>query len=548
MSDGSKKRFGFWGILGVVVLLLAAAAVTAPFLIDVDQFRPELESELTTMIGHDVKVGHLQYSLSSGSVTADEIVVADDLGFGPAPFVRAERLRVGVEWKPLIFSKTLRITDITLERPEITLVRAQSGEWNFSGLAKRSHAARIEEPGRGPSGSNLSIGALRVTDGKITVIRRGSRLKSHVYSQVAITARDLSFTSVFPFRMTAVLPGGGSAALEGKAGPVHHENVVLTPFDSTVGIQRFNLVASGFVEPDLGFGGVIDFKGEITSDGSRVRTRGHANVDKLQVVKSGSPALRPVALDYSLGYDLKSQVGMIDDAAASCDNAVVHLAGRYELHSDSMIVKLKLHGEQLPVSNLESLLPAFGVSLPRGTSLRGGTLSTSLATEGPINHWITSGTVELAGTQLSGFDLGTTMARVASLAGIHPNPNTDIERLASLIRIMPEGNLIKDLILVVPSLGELTGDGVIRSDHSLEFKMTARLKNADGIAGSLVRIAGNSGLAIPFFIRGTATEPSFSADVRGAAEILLDSAKEKGRGATGNAWEALLDLLGKKKK
>ena len=58
---------------------------------------------------------------------ADDISIADDPAFSQTPFVQAKSLKVGVELMPLIFSKTLNVTDLTLNQPEINLVRSQDG-------------------------------------------------------------------------------------------------------------------------------------------------------------------------------------------------------------------------------------------------------------------------------------------------------------------------------------------------------------------------------------------------------------------------------------
>src|SRR6266436_7215597 len=68
-------------------------------------FRPKLESELSGALGRQVKVGNLSLSLLSGSVTADNISIADDPAFAKTPFVQAKSLKVGVKLIPLIFSK-----------------------------------------------------------------------------------------------------------------------------------------------------------------------------------------------------------------------------------------------------------------------------------------------------------------------------------------------------------------------------------------------------------------------------------------------------------
>src|SRR5271157_6141067 len=126
-------------ILAIVVVIVIAL----PFLINVNTFRPKLESELTDALGRQVKVGNLSLSLLSGGVTADDISIADDPEFSKTPFVQAKALTVGVEMIPLIFSKTLNVTEVTLNQPEISLVRSENGEkWNFSSLGNKSSAER----------------------------------------------------------------------------------------------------------------------------------------------------------------------------------------------------------------------------------------------------------------------------------------------------------------------------------------------------------------------------------------------------------------------
>src|SRR5215470_15773059 len=117
-------------VIGAVVLLLIAL----PFLINVNSFRPKIESEATNALGRQVKVGDLSLSILSGTVGVEDISIADDPAFGKSPFVTAKSLKVGVELMPLIFSKELNITGIALSKPEINLIKASNGTWNFSSL------------------------------------------------------------------------------------------------------------------------------------------------------------------------------------------------------------------------------------------------------------------------------------------------------------------------------------------------------------------------------------------------------------------------------
>src|SRR5580765_8388891 len=126
-------------ILAIVVVLLIVVAIAVPFFIDANTFRPRLESELTDALGRETKVGNLTLSLFSGAVKADDISIAEDPAYGKTPFVQAKSLKVGVEMVPLIFSKTLHVTELTLDQPEISLVHSQDGEkWNFSSIGGKN--------------------------------------------------------------------------------------------------------------------------------------------------------------------------------------------------------------------------------------------------------------------------------------------------------------------------------------------------------------------------------------------------------------------------
>src|ERR1700740_417406 len=111
-------------IAGIVVAVLVVLVLIVPFLINVNSFRPKLEATAREALGRPVKVGNLSLSILSGTVTADNISIADDPAFETNPFVTAKSLKVGVEIWPLITSKELRVTGITLEQPEITLLKA----------------------------------------------------------------------------------------------------------------------------------------------------------------------------------------------------------------------------------------------------------------------------------------------------------------------------------------------------------------------------------------------------------------------------------------
>jgi len=103
-----------------------------PRLVNVNSFRPKLESEPSAGLGRQVRIGELSLSIFSVPVSADNILIADDAGFSNNPFITAKSFSAGVELKPLIFPRTLHVTGIKLEEPQISLLRGPNGNWNAS--------------------------------------------------------------------------------------------------------------------------------------------------------------------------------------------------------------------------------------------------------------------------------------------------------------------------------------------------------------------------------------------------------------------------------
>jgi AsmA protein len=145
----AKKRW--LRIAGIVVAAFFLVLLVLPFLIDVNSFRPKIESEATNALGRQVKLGDLSLSILSGTVGIENISIADDPAFGKSSFITAKSLKVGVELMPLVFSKQLNVTGIALNEPQITLLKAANGTWNFSSLGGADAKKKPESNSPGAS-------------------------------------------------------------------------------------------------------------------------------------------------------------------------------------------------------------------------------------------------------------------------------------------------------------------------------------------------------------------------------------------------------------
>lgn len=540
----------FLKIVAIIIAVLIVIAIAIPFFIDANTFRPKLESELTDALGRQTKVGNLSLSLFSGSVAADNISIADDPKFSNTPFVQAKSLKVGVEMLPLIFHKTLNVTNLTLNQPEISLVKSANGQvWNFSSIGQKpgtstaapetssnteaqkkasgptsqSGTAAHPQPGAKPGASNaqtaqtapsspstsstpnLSIAKLNVNDGRLTVSRADSTEKQRVYDKVNVQVTDFSFTSSFPFDVTANLPSGGTMKLNGNAGPIDAANAALTPVNAKLSVQSMNLATSGFIDPAMGLGGIADLNATLASDGHKAKVDGTARANNLQVSKKGKPAGRPVDVNFAVVHDLVKEAGDITKCDVAMGKAMAHLTGTYDAHGQVTTVNLKLNGPNMPVDDLQAMLPAFGVVLPPNATLKGGNLNVAMNSVGPVDKLVTTGNVKLENTQLANFNLGQKLAAVAALAGKNTGNDTTIQNLSADAKNSPQGTAVSNLNLTVPAIGILTGNGSVSPSNELAFKMNAAV----------------GGMGIPFGVTGTTSDPKFTPDVKGIATGLL---------------------------
>ena len=541
-------------IAAIAFAILLVILIALPLLINFNSFRPKIESELEAALGRQVTVGNLSLSILSGSVVADKIAIADDPAFGKPPFITAKSLKVGVELIPLIFSKQVNVTEIKLEEPEITLLKAANGKWNFSSIGEASAKKGSGEPKSGETSlANLSVAKLSVNNGKLIVGRANSSAKSRVYDKVTIDVKNFSFTSQFPFKLTAQLPGGGDANVSGKAGPISAEDAAKTPFEATVKVKNMDIGASGFIDPASGLGGLANLDGTLSSNGSHAKAVGTLTGTKLKFSPKGTPAPNTVVIKHTVDVDLGKQSGTVTQGDIGIGKAVAHLTGTFQTQGNTQVLNMKLDAPDMPGDELEGMLPSLGIVLPSGSQLRGGTLSAELGIVGPLDKLVITGPVRLANTKLTGFDLGSKLGALSAFAGkAVSNPDTSIQNASLNARVAPEGTKADNINLTVSAIGVITGTGTVSPAGVLNFKMLADLKG--GVAGGLTQVAalGSGKGGIPFAIEGTTSNPHFIPDLTGMAGGIAKGAMGDVMGGknalTANPANAIGGLLGKKQK
>jgi len=468
-----------------------------------------------------VQVGDLSLSLFSGGISARDISIADDPAFSQAPFLSAKSVDVSVELMPLLLSRSVRLTALTLKEPELVLLRSSSGKWNFSSLGGGPKTATTSTP------PELAIKKLQIVNGRVTVGNWLTRDKPSTYAAVNVTARNVSYESQISFTVAANTPGGGEVKVEGTAGPINRVDTAETPLSAAITLQHLDLATTGFIDTSSGLGGVLDYTGTLRSDGKKAHTEATVKAERLQLTRNGGPAKAPVTVDYASDYDLVQQAGVLSRGEIHTGKSTVHLSGNYNTQGQSTVVHLKLNGSALPVADIEGLLPALGVILPSGAGLQGGTADANLAIEGAVEQLVTTGDLKVSNARLTGFDLASKMSALSALTGLKGGSDTVIQTLSSDLRISPEGIRADNLKLVVPTIGTMTGRGTIGANNALDFHMVATLANPGQgsmlgqMASGILILGQNTKGTIPFMIQGTTSSPVFVPDVAGMVSSSL---------------------------
>jgi len=527
-------------IAAVCVAAVVVLLIIVPFFIPVNQFKPTIEAQASQALGRKVQLGDLSFSLLRGSLTAHDLSIADDPSFSTSAFLAARELSVGVRIMPLIFSRSLEVTGITIEQPEVTLLQNAAGTWNFATL------------GGGQSGSSQSSSAsagsfviekFALKDGRINIGSTNSQRRS-TYDHVEVESSNVSMTAKFPVSVTLSLPGGGTFKLTGNVGPINLGNATLTPLDARLEVRGLNLASTGFLDSSAGLGGLLDADANLTSQNGVAETSGDAKLAKAMLVAGGSPASVPVTLNFDTKYDLTKNTGVLNPSTLKIGNAAAQLNGTYQMAADATDVNVSLKAKGMPATDLQSFLPAVGVNLPKGASLQTGTIDADLAIAGPTKNLVTTGNVGLFSAKLAGFDLGSKMSAISSLAGLKTGNDLAIDKVTTDLRVAPNGIQVSNFAAAIPSLGNLVGGGDVNASNQLDFKMAATVTSGlgalaspvTGVAALMGKATGTqsgckNGTTVPFQIQGTMSDPKFVPDVGGLAAGLLKSQL----GCVGNA-------------
>jgi uncharacterized protein involved in outer membrane biogenesis len=407
--------------IAVIVVVLIAAVLIVPHLIDVNQYHGQIQSQLEKRLGRQVTLGNMGLRLFPPAFDVENTTIAEDPHFATGrPFATADKLAVSVKFWPLLH-KQLDVNSLELVHPHIELVRNAQGVWNFATLGQESKPTAAQKPTptttTGPAGSTqpenkqpagqLTLANLLINDGQVAITDLQKHQSRAVYDHIDLNVNDFAPDQQFRMKLTAHLPGEGKQAIwvEGKGGPIKEADMLNMPFDGTL---RLDQVSTGAAQKFLnsqalnGIDAVITGSASVKNSGGKLASNGTMKVENARIRKVNVGY--PITLNYDVTDDLTNDVIQIRKGNLKLGSTPVTIAGTVNSKPDPSQMNLRLTASNASIVEMARLASAFGVAFDPGADVK-GTINADLQARGPANKPAMNGQVSAKNLDISGKDI-----------------------------------------------------------------------------------------------------------------------------------------------
>ena len=252
----SALKWGAIVVVGLVVVIIAALLIIPAF-VDVQKYKPMLESKVTDATGRPFSVGDdLSLSLFPwAGLSFSNLEMGNTKGFTEKEFVNVESFEVRLKLLPLIF-KEIEIKRFVVNEPRIMLIKNKDGRVNWAQPQTKSDQPAEskpepktgDDPGLGLPINALMVGNFSINNGSVIYIDHSSGAHKEV-TNLNVVLQDVSLERPIQMTVSALLDKK-PLSIEGTVGPVGKnigEGAI--PLDIAVkALKEINLKMKGKVE------------------------------------------------------------------------------------------------------------------------------------------------------------------------------------------------------------------------------------------------------------------------------------------------------------
>ena len=161
-----KKLFKWlFRLIILLVVLVVAAIILLPIFFDPNDHKPRIQQLAADSLGREIVLnGTIEWSVFPRlALELNDVQVANESGFKGDYLAQVKTLSAGLEWLPLLKSE-IKVGEIILQQPEISLQVAQSGQSNWQSILDKP----TPEPGSDTaSDQHIEIKEVAIEAGQI---------------------------------------------------------------------------------------------------------------------------------------------------------------------------------------------------------------------------------------------------------------------------------------------------------------------------------------------------------------------------------------------
>jgi uncharacterized protein involved in outer membrane biogenesis len=402
-----------------VIVLFVLVMLLLPHIIDINQYRGEIQSQLQNRLHRPVQFGAMSLASFPLRVKVQDVNIGEDPRFHSSlPFAQVGEMDISVKLLPLL-SKTIAISSLTLKQPNIELIKDPAGVWNFASLGEApagpaptaptpAQSAPAQAPAAPSSSSgSFSLDELKITDGQVAITGLQKHQPREVYDHIDLKVDDFAPDKQFSIDLAAHVPGKGAEtlSLEGKVGPINQAQMMNTPFDgklklnevSVAGAQKF-LNTSALEGSDAMISGSTD----LVNSGGNMEAKGSLKINDAVVhnVQVGYPT----TADFDVADNLNTDVMQIKKGDVKLGSTPLSVSGTLNTHTTPGTADLNVTAKDASIEDAARLAAAFGVAFSPNAKIT-GQLSANIHAQGAMNNLALNGTVNGRNLEVTGKDI-----------------------------------------------------------------------------------------------------------------------------------------------
>ncbi|MBV9611046.1 MAG: AsmA family protein [Acidobacteriaceae bacterium] len=385
-----------------ILLLLLIVGVGALLLANVDKYRPRVQGELEKKLDRPVTLGHLGVRLFPLSIRVDGLTIGEAPAFNSTrPFANAGEVYVSASLLSLLRGSP-EVKEISLERPQIELIRNAAGVWNFSTIGGANKSANNQS-------GELTLDELKISDGQAAVTDEVAKQARSVYDHIDLKLTDFGPGKQFGIDLGLHFPGAGKEllAFNGKAGPLEAGNTAALPINGHFSLEEVSLAGVNRFSPRTvpeNTDSVASGDGTISSEGQVVACKGSLKL--VNTVIRGAKLDYPIDAQYDLSDDRKVDRLQIHSGVVRLGPTSFSLAGMVDEGTKPANLNVRLTTNNSSISELARLAGAFGVAFNPAYQVK-GTVSADITATGPATAPQMNGSLSARQLEISGGEIRT---------------------------------------------------------------------------------------------------------------------------------------------